>query len=488
LTWILVALIVLVFFSAFLLANTLRLHRHPDKVEAVELEKVDSHQIARHLADVIQCQTISLPQLTEKDRQPWLKLHEVLKANFPLFHQTLQSQLINQYSLLYTWQGKEPSLAPILFAAHQDVVPVDEDTLAEWKYPPYEGKIADGYVWGRGTLDMKSVLVTLMESAERLIQSGYSPRRSIYFAFGHDEEIYGLQGALEISKWLERKGVRLAALLDEGGLVTEEFIPGLKLPVALVSLGEKGFMTVKIQAQGKPGHSSMPPRQTAVGVVSRALALLDDTPMPARLRYIKPILKGIAYGLPILQQVMLANDWLFGRILIHRLEKEPELNAMLRTTSAATIFQSGVKDNVLPAQAQAKVNFRLLPEEQVEDVLQHIQKVVNDPRVNALLEDGYAWDASLISPADVPAYYTLERVIKQVFSDIPVAHSLMRGASDARHYQKICSHIYRFSPQYELAQDVERVHGVNERIKVEDLGRMVNFYMRLMRVWGDAEF
>ncbi len=464
------------------------LHKHTDLVEPVEKIKVDVDQVTQHLSHAIQCKTISIPDLTGKDCQAWINLHEVLKKDYPVMHEKLLRKIINGYSLLYTWLGSDKSLQPIMFLAHQDVVPVDIDTEKEWTHPPFEGACADGYVWGRGALDMKGQLVTLLEAVESLLKMGYSPKRTIYLAFGHDEEIYGMNGALQIAKALHQQGVRLAALLDEGGNLIENLLPGIQFPMALVGLGEKGFLTLNLNALGKPGHSSAPARQTAIGIIARAIALIDDNPFPARLEVIKPALQKAGSALPFSWQIMIANAWLFGRLLMRQLEKSAQLNAQIRTTAAATMISGGVKDNILPAQAQAKINFRLMSGDSVEKVLRNVKKVVADPRVSFEIDGQRGWEASQVSPTHTPAYFTLELTIRQIFNNVPVATTIFRGATDARHFQSICKHIYRFSPHIISAEDAARIHGVNERISLKDLGSMVNFYARLTRIWGDAEF
>jgi carboxypeptidase PM20D1 len=487
-SWILLSLILVVFFVAFLLIRTLRLHRHEKSVEPIEKIKLDNQLIARHLSDTIRCQTISNQEASEKDYSPWTKLHEVLKNNYPLSHKTLIKQEINQYSLLYKWTGRDNTLKPILFAAHLDVVPVDKDTEKQWTHPPFSGDIDKEFVWGRGALDMKNHLVTLLEAVEFLVKEGYSPKRTIYLAFGHDEEIYGTEGALKIAQGFEKQGIKLGAVLDEGGNITQEIFKDLDYPVGVVSTGEKGFLTLNVSAHGTPGHSSAPPRQTTISIVARALALIVDNPMPARLETIEPLLQTIGPQLPISWQVMIANSWVFKNLLIKRLEKDKLLNAQIRTTSAATIISGGVKDNVIPAFAQVKINYRLLPGDSVEKIIAKTKKDIADPRVELELEDGRGWNPSQPSHTDAPAFYTLALAIRQVFNNIPVVPGIFRGAPDARHYEKICKNVYRFSPLLTLPADAARVHGINERIRVEDLGYMVNFFIRIIRLWGEAEF
>jgi len=246
---------------------------------------------------------------------------------------------------------------------------------------------------------------------------------------------------------------------------------------------------MKVSASGKPGHSSRPPRQTAIGIISRAIALLDDHPLPAHLDYFLPTLEKIGYLLPFGLQMVIGNSWLFKKLLIKNLEKTPQTNALIRTTHAATMISSGIKDNVLPASASAKINFRLLPGDSIESVIKHVNRVVADPRVEIKVDevDG-GWEASKVSPVDTPAYLSLELVTRQVYKNVPVAPFVFLAATDSRHYQPICKHIFKFSPFVITPTEQDGIHGVNERISQDSLVDMVAFYMRIMRVWGDAGF
>lgn len=485
---ILIIIVCLVFMAAFILLQTIRLHRSQTGIEPIEKPKLDKNAIARRLAETIQCRTISSEDTSEQDYSAWVQLHKVLKRNYPLLHTTLEKQEINLYSLLYKWAGRDSSLKPLLFAAHQDVVPVDTVSEKLWTYPPFDGEIDKEFVWGRGALDMKNHLVALMEAVEFLLQSGFSPKRTIYLAFGHDEEIYGREGALKIAQQLEKQGVRLGAVLDEGGSINEGILKEAASPLAVVCTGEKGFLTLDLKAAGKPGHSSAPPPQTAIAIIARAVALLADNPMPADLASLLPLLEKLAVQLPLTWQVMIANPWLFKQVLVRQLKKDRLLNAQICTTSAATIINGGVKDNILPAESHARVNFRIRPGDSVETVVKHVKKVIADPRVEVDYAKENGWDPTRNSPIDHPAYFTLELAIRQVFENIPVAPSIFRGATDARHYERICQHIYRFTPIFSTAEDANRIHGIDERVRIDDLEKMTSFFIRLVKLWGESEF
>jgi len=487
---ILIALLVIfIFFIAFLLFRTLRFRDRSTAMEPIPAISIHENQIAHHLSEAVRIRSVSKVDAADVDQQPFIAMRDWIKETFPLLSSKLERTVINEYSLLFKWKGTEKKLDPVLFNAHMDVVPVDEEMLDEWNSGPFSGEIKGGYVWGRGTLDMKNQLIALLETVEGMLKEGYTPKRTIYLAFGHDEEIMGFYGAKKILDQLKSKGVKLAAVLDEGGMLTQGMLDGIDGPVGLVGITEKGYLTLELSAQGKPGHSSIPPRQTAVGVIARALALMDDNPMPARLDFILPTLQHIGHLLPFGLQLVIANAWLFKLILLNHLAKTSQMNAMIRTTHAATMIEGGIKDNILPALASAKVNCRLLPGDSVQNVIDHFTKVIGDPRVVISIDEkSGGWGASDVSPTDTPAYLSLDLVIRQIFNNVTVAPFAFLAATDSRYYQSICRNIYKFSPVLLTPEDRSGIHGINERISVDGLGKMVVFFTRLMKVWGEAEF
>jgi len=482
-----VAVIVLV--VAFTLIRTLRLQHPPEKVQEIEKPPVDRAKISRELSEAIRLRTVSKAAMRPEDRVPFAEMHTWIQDTYPNVGQNMERTVINDYSLLYTWQGSDSRLKPVLFNAHMDVVPVEEQTLKEWKVDPFEGAVREGYVWGRGALDMKCTLVGLLHSAEKLLAEGFQPKRTIYLAFGHDEEVMGFEGSQKIVDYLKGKGVKLAALLDEGGMVSLDALEGVEDPIALVGNTEKGYLTLRVSAEGAPGHSSRPPRQTAIGIVARALAVMDDNPMPANPDYFLPTLRKVGHVLPFGLQFAVANADIFRKAIVRRLEKKPETNALVRTTHAATVISGGIKDNVLPAGAEAKVNMRLLPGDTIEKVVDHFKKAVKDPRVQFEIDrESGAWEASGVAPTNEPPYLTLELVIRQMFDNVPTAPFVFLAATDSRYYQPICDHIFKFSPHRISSEERKSVHGINERISQVELVNMAAFYQRLMRVWGEAEF
>ena len=485
-TIIYATLIILLLTTLYVVARTAVFSWRQRAVAPVEAMPVDVDCVAEHLAAAVRCRTVPLDDLGTPDPEAFAQLHRLLEQTYPLVHRNLTREIVNGYSLLYTWAGTRPELAPVMVMAHQDVVSADAASFDQWTHPPFAGHIADGFIWGRGTLDIKNQLIGIMEAAEVLLARGFRPERTILFGLGHDEETGGVNGCQVMGQQLKERGIHLAGIVDEGGGIFDGLAAGVRGPVGLVGASEKGYLTVEITVQGQPGHSSTPPPQTAIGILSRALARLEANPMPTHLRRLRPMYHGIGRAAPLYIQVAFANVWLFGPFLRRWLTAIPEMNASIRTTTALTIVRGGVEDNTVPSEAKAMVNFRLLPGDTIAEVLAHAANVIADDRVVIEPVPGKFNEALPVSPDSGPAYDSLRQVIREVFDNPPVAPYVMLGGTDCQHFVPVCDHIYRFTS---LVMD-ERFrgleHGIDERIPIEGMGRMVQFYGRLMQGWGSS--
>ena len=465
-----------------LAANTLRQGSRQVDVTPAPALSLDEKAVADKLAGAVRFQTIASLDDPEAGAAEFLKFHAYLQERFPRVHASLKRELVGKYSLLYTWPGSDPQARGVMFLAHQDVVPIAPGTESKWQAPPFAGEVKDGYVWGRGAWDDKGNLVAQLEAVELLLASGFQPRQTVYLGFGHDEEVSGLRGALEMAKLLEARKVRLDFVLDEGLLITEGIMPGLKAPAALIGIAEKGYMSVVLKVPATPGHASMPPPPgtSAIGMMSAALRRLDDEQLPAGIRGVaREMFETIAPEMSGLQRVALSNLWLFGPMVQQQLEKGASTHAMLRTTTALTIFNAGNKDNVLPGQAEATVNFRLLPGDTREGVMRHVKDKVGD-RFELTALPGSA-EPSPVSPTQSASYQQIQRTVRSLFPGTIVAPGLMIGGTDSRHFARVSDHIYRFSPVRARPEDLPRFHGTNERISVANLGELVRFYHQLLR-------
>ncbi|MGE5378113.1 MAG: M20 family peptidase [Bacteroidota bacterium] len=479
-----IVLALLVLTTIYVVVRTIIFQRSAGSVEKIEGILVDEKSVAEHLAAAVRCKTVPVDETGTPDPQAFQQLHEMLEKTYPLVHQKLKRECVNDFSLLYTWPGTRQELEPVMVMAHQDVVSADP---TEWTHPPFDGVITDGFIWGRGTLDIKNQLIGIMEAAETLLQQGYRPERTILFGMGHDEETGGVNGSKVVGQLLKERGIHLAGIVDEGGGISAGLAPGIRGPVALIGVSEKGYLTVEFTVHSAPGHSSTPPTQSSIGILSRALARLEAHPLPTHLRRLRPLYHGIGKAAPLYIQIAFANVWLFGPFLKRWLVPNPEMNASVRTTTALTIIQGGTEDNTIPAEAKAFVNFRLLPGDTIADVLWHIKRTVRDDRVKVKPVEGKFNEALPTSSRTSPAYKSLSTVIRQVFDNPPVAPFVMLGGTDCMHFVPVCDDIYRFTSLVmdESFRGLE--HGIDERIPVAGMAGMVRFYAQLMQVWGTRD-
>lgn len=441
---------------------------------------IDAERAARHLAEAIRIPTIiTSPDPAELDAEPFRALSAWLAASYPLLHGALSLERVSDHSLVYTWPGSEPGLAPILLLAHQDVVPAGNPE--RWTHPPFAGAIADGFVWGRGAIDDKGPLVAICEAVETLLAEGFAPRRTVLLAFGHDEEVGGPLGAVKIGERLAARGVRPALVLDEGyALLEPGTLPGFARPLAPIGVAEKGYATIEVAARAAGGHSSTPPRATAAGALARAIVKLEENPFPIGVGGVTgSFFAWLAPELPLPLRVAVGNADLLAPWLGDLVRREPGINALLRTTTAVTMLSGAPKDNILPTEAVARVNFRILPGETAESVLARVRETVAAPDVEARLGEKHR-DPSPVSPSDGPPFALLQRTIAELFPDAVVAPALVVGGTDARHYHVAADAVYRFGPFRFGAADIRLPHGIDERIAVDNLADGVRFYARLI--------
>lgn len=452
-------------------------------VKPAEPIAVSDTDAASRLAKAITFKTISHQIPWEFRGEVFEEFHKWLAEDYPRVHQALTRDVVSRYSLLYTWQGSDPTLAPIVLLAHMDVVPVDAASEQQWTHPPFEGVIADGYIWGRGAIDDKSSVIALLEAAETLLIQGFAPKRSIYFAFGHDEELGGPEGAGKIAALLKEHGVKAWFTLDEGSGITKGILPGIAEPIALISIGEKGYVTLELTVEGKGGHSSNPPSNTSIGILAQAVTKLEANPFEARLE--GPMLQMLEYAGPHMDfgyRIVMANLWLFQPILKRVLAADPVTNAALRTTTAVTMMNAGTKENVLPIQARAVVNFRILPGDSVDKVMAHAQQVVDDDRVSVkILADHEAINPSPVSDVDSDSYALLASAVRSIMPETPVAPGMTLGGTDSKHFYDVADNLYRLQPMVFTKEDMATIHGIDERIEISNFIRGIQIHAEIMR-------
>ena len=454
-----------------LLFNTFNMSSKQVAPESLEQVTI-ADDIYQNLSKGLQHKTISFSEEARPDSTAFFGFHRFLKDTFPLVHESLELEKISTYSLLYTWKGSDTSKKPIILMSHMDVVPVDEPTLGDWDARPFEGKITETEIVGRGTLDDKGTLIGLLEAVEQLLEESFQPERTIYLAFGHDEEVGGTNGAAKIAAHLKSKGVQALMTLDEGGFIAEGLVPGVEDDVAIVNLAEKGFASFKLIVETKGGHSSAPPKENTIGMLAQAIVDLENNQRPYKL--VNPIdyqLEYMAPELPFIQKMAMANPWLF---------KKPILEALnAHTTTAPTIISGGVKNNVIPTVAEATINFRILPGETIETVEEHIKNTVSDKI--KVERSGFLTNPSPVSSIDSEGYTTLQQTIRNVFPSSVVIPGLVGGGTDARYFYEISDDVYRFYPIRLGPESMTRFHGIDEKIGKDNYKEIVLFSYHLIK-------
>lgn len=468
---ILLIVAVIVVVSGVLVLNTLKLSSK--QVASENLVDIDlPEDIFQNLSKGLQYKTISFNEEAIPDSTAFFGFHRFLQETFPLTHAKLSLDKINSYSLLYTWEGSNPSKKPIILMSHQDVVPVDQPTLDNWEAGPFDGVITDTDIIGRGTLDDKGTLIGLLEAVEKLLEESFVPSQTIYLAFGHDEEVGGSNGAAQIANHLKAKGVNAAMALDEGGFLAENLIPGINSPVAMVNLAEKGFASFRLIVETKGGHSSAPPKENTIGMLAQAIVDLENNQLPYKL--VKPVDSNLEYlgaELPFFKKLAFANPWLFEKPILEA------LNA--HTTTAPTIIDGGLKNNVIPTVAEATINFRILPGETIESVKKHIENTISDKiKVEPV---GFLTNPSPVSSIDSEAYKNLEKTIRDMFPNSIVVPGLVGGGTDARYFYDISDDVYRFYPIRMGPEGLSRFHGIDEKISKENYKEIIKFSYHLIK-------
>ena len=430
-----------------------------------------------HLSAAAQLRTISNQDPADNDLAEWDKLHAWLAVTYPAAHGAMARTILPNKTLVYHWPGSAPSLAPIIVMAHQDVVPVTPGTEGDWKYPPFAGTIAQKAVWGRGTVDDKGSLVGLFEALDALAKAGFKPKRGIYLVSGHDEEAGG-SGAVAAAAALKSQGVKAIYTLDEGSIVLTD-TPVIDGPAIMIGIAEKGYGTLKVTANAPGGHSSMPPAETGVETLAKAVLAITGKPFPLEIRGPgASMIEALAARKGGTTKMAVANQWLFGGKLRQQLGASPSTAAAFHTTIAPTMLEGSPKENVLPQSASALINYRIAPWNSSADVMTRAKmaagnkvelswvKPPREPsRVSSSSSQGWKWIAAA-ARADAP--------------DAVLTPTLVVAGTDSRSMEPVSEDVYRFMPMHFSLKESAMIHGTNEHMAIDSFKRMIDFYARLI--------
>ncbi|KQT25880.1 peptidase [Chryseobacterium sp. Leaf405] len=457
----------------------------------------------QRLSGGLKIPTVSSGELGEFNFSPFDTIKEYLKTSYPLIYQNVEYVEVNRYGLVYKLKGKNSSLDPILFLSHTDVVPPgdapvkdksenvfrpDDKPLPavskvsdEWDFAPFSGAVANGRIYGRGSIDMKGMLFSLMESLNNVIKNKHIPERDIYLAFGFDEEVGGLQGAVYIANYFKQKNIKFDAVYDEGGLVLEKgSVAGINSDVAVIGCAEKGFLSVKIKVKGLGGHASMPPAESAIGKAAIIMHRLETDQMkPMMTPLIKQFFDSIGGSMPFMNRVAIANQWLLRPVLLSKMTKNNSTNSLVRTTTALTMMKGSDAPNVLSPEVEFVVNFRLLPGNTIQQVKEHIAKATKGFNVEVQEIDNVK-EASAVSPTDTKAFKLIQAGIKEIYPSAISTPYLTIGATDAYKYQIVSKNIYRFMPIKINDAKKQSIHSTNEYLSIENYMKMIHYFEFIM--------
>ena len=471
---------ILVISTAYLLINTLAFKSKQINYNPVEKIEISDSAI-HHLSMAIKIKTISPENPVDFDSTQFIKFSEFLSSTYPLVEKNLIKKTINKYSYLYKWQGSDEQLKPVILVAHSDVVPVPEEDLSEWMAPPFSGDIRDGILWGRGAMDDKVSVVGILEAVEYLLSKGFKPGKTIYLAFGHDEEISGLKGAQSIVKFLKQEGVQPEFVMDEGFAITRGLIPGVLTDVALIGIAEKGFASLQFSVELDGGHSSMPNTETAIKVIANAITKLESNPFPPEITEpVQQFLEHVGPEMRFQEKLVFANSGLFKSVIMGIYQQSSPGRAVIQTTMVPTVFNSGIKDNVIPSSASTTINFRILPGLSIEQLMRRVSGIIDDDRIEITLKDNHN-EASKVSGTSSNGYSIIDQSIKEIFPDVITVPNLVIAATDGRYYGELCDNVYRFLPIRLNPDNIKAMHGINENIPVDEFEDAVRFYVQLIQ-------
>lgn len=432
--------------------------------------------IAERLSEMIRLPTVSA-ELEERGAAPFEAFVGLIAEQYPLVHEKLALERHTAFGLLFHWKGAAPG-DPLVLMAHYDVVPVDESD--DWTHPPFSGVIADDIVYGRGALDDKGPLIVVLEAVENLLSSGFTPARDVYLSFGGNEETFG-DAAREIARVFRERGITPWLVVDEGGAVVDAPLPFVPGRAAMIGVGEKGVMTLRLSARGDGGHASAPPALTAVRRIARAVDRLGPRTFRARpSKAVGRMLAQLAAQTPgparHLLRLLGAVPPLTGG-LFAALGGEPA--ALVRTTVAATMQSGGTAANVLPSAASAIVNLRIALGETTQQTVMRVRRRIADPDVTVTVIE--ASEPSPESPTDNVQFALIAEALAVSHPEVAPVPYVMMAATDSRHFHRFSPAVYRFAPLDMSNAQRASIHGVDENVEIAALVRGELFHRALIQ-------
>lgn len=470
--WIVAALLILLLIVVLLRAVLLK----PTPAQTAKVKLDDGPRAEKYgnqLAKLVQKETIS--SRFDGDRTKFLEFHEILEEMFPNIHRICEKHVFNG-SLLFKWSGTGES-EPILFMSHHDVV----EAGGTWEHGAFSGDIDEnGCVWGRGTVDTKASLFCMLTAVEEMLAEGITPKCDVYLASSCTEEWSG-EGAPLTVEYLKAQGVKLAYLVDEGGMILEEPVGGVKGTYGMVGVLEKGYGDVKFIAKGKGGHASAPKSNTPLVRLGKFMAAVEKK-NPFENKFsptVREMFRRMAPNMNFGMKLIFANMWLFEGLLKKILPLISSAGgAMIHTTLAFTMAKGSDGLNVLPQEAYVTGNMRFIPHQDTDESIKLISQIAKkyDLETEVIYKD---YSCPVVDFHNKP-FRMLEEVAAEVYPGVGICPYVMTGGTDAKFYRELSDNCLRFAPLYINAQQYASIHGLNENIHRGALPLGVDFYKKMI--------
>lgn len=433
---------------------------------------------------------LNIPTLSYKihdyDGPQMLRLIDFIEKNYPTIHKSpfVKREIVANFSLLYTVQGTNPKLRPYMLTSHLDVVPA---VRSKWSSEPFEAVVKDdGYIYARGTMDAKHLTIGILEATEFLLKNNFQPQRTYFMAFGHDEEVLGLEGAQEIARILQKRRRsydKMEYIIDEGLVISKTHFPGVPHDIALIGVSEKGYLSLRVSTVGEVGHGSMPPARTAISKLANVLSRFHSNILPSFIGQglEREMFDIFAAHAEWPMKLVYANFWLFKPFIGYVFSHDPTLNALIRSTTAITMIEGGTKENVLPDSASAIINHRIHQSQSIEEIIEFDRKLIDDPTIDIKINSP-ATPADPVSPYcdDCYGYQLIKQSLLQVYPGTVVVPSIFLAATDSKWYKNLTDSIYRFSAIAVEIDEMKCFHGHDERLSLSNYENMLNFYHHLI--------
>lgn len=470
--WIILAVVLLVI--AIVLIRTITLK--PTAARNLKLEPEKSERASKYgtqLAKMIQDETIS--SRFDKDITKFEQFHKTLEELFPNVHKICEKHVFDG-NLLYKWTGKSAN-NPILFMSHQDVV----EATGIWEHGPFSGDIdEEGNVWGRGTVDTKGSLFCIFTALEELIADGIMPECDIYIGSSCTEEWSG-DGAPKTVKYLQEQGIKLALVMDEGGMILEEPVAGVKGTYGVVGVVEKGYGDLRFTAKGTGGHASAPKKNTPLVRLAKFIVDVEKHyPFQAKLSpSVEEMFRRMAPNMIFGMKLIFSNLWLFKPLLLKLLPSiSAPAAAMTYTTIGFTMAKGSDGLNVLPQEAYVTGNMRFIQHQPTQESIAIITERAK--KFDIETEIIYADEPCPVVEFHGNAFKLIEAVASEVYPGLGIVPYCMTGGTDAKYYTPICDNCIRFAPIFINSQQYGSVHGLNENVNQGYLPKAVDFYKTII--------